>query len=310
MLKRTVVKTTAFLRSFSSPVFSAFPLAFALLAFVASLTALPTSAVLLSGCAGGESENGFATSAADSGPAVDDATTIVFDDGTAPAHAVTNLEDAAGPSAASDDVSTPIEADASSTTLPPAPPFDAGDAGVCTRPLAAGDLAIVELMVESTSGTGDHGEWIEITSMLDCAMNVAGLSGNTPTGAKVNTFTVMGTLWIPPKGTLVVADSSNFAVNHGLPGLVIPWEGQPGDVLRNDGATITLVMGGVIIDSVTYPKMKLTPGVSIAFPHDCAPSLRIQWSAWQESKSSWFPGFSGSPNAPNDDVQCPIQTDE
>jgi hypothetical protein len=99
-------------------------------------------------------------------------------------------------------------------------------------------------------------------------------------------------------------------VNHGLPGLVIPWEGQPGDVLRNDGATITLVVGGVIIDSVTYPKMKLTPGVSIAFPHDCPSSLRIQWSAWQESKSSWFPGFSGSPNAPNDDVECPIQTDE
>jgi hypothetical protein len=136
------------------------------------------------------------------------------------------------------------------------------------------------------------------------------LTGNCPIGAKVNTFTVTDNVWIPSRGTFVVADSSNFAVNHGLPGPLIPWEGQPGDVLRNDGATITLVMNGVIVDSVTYPKIKLASGVSIAFPESCPASLRSRWSAWQSSQSSWFPGFFGSPNAPNVDVQCPLQTDE
>ena len=101
---------------------------------------------------------------------------------------------------------------------PVGPPFDAGEGGICTRPLAMGDLIIVELMIESTSGTGDHGEWIEVESSLRCAVNINGLA-ECPTGAKVNTFEVSGDLWIPPLGTFIIADSTNPAVNgHHLPG--------------------------------------------------------------------------------------------
>ncbi len=108
-------------------------------------------------------------------------------------------------------------------------------------------------MIESTEGTGDHGEWIEVASTRDCALDVKGLAGNCPTGAKVNTFAVTSDVWIPPRGTFVIADSSNPIVNHELPGAVIPWSGDPGDVLRNEGATVTLVMGSTLLDSVTYP---------------------------------------------------------
>ena len=263
------------------------------------------------GCASGEI--GFA--ARDAGGAGDDAgIRVVLDDATSPPPPASDETAEGGASApAPGPAPGANEAGVSPVPVPPGPPFDAGEGGVCTEPLAEGGLRIVELMVESTSGTGDHGEWIEVVSTLDCALNLDGLTGDCATGAKVNTFTVSGNVWIPPLGRFVIADSNDPVVNHGLPGPVIPWSGKgagPGDVLRNDGATVTILMQGVRIDSVTYPKLPWTPGVSIAFPADCPEGARADWSSWQSSSSSWFPGFLGTPNAPNDDVQCPPQPDD
>jgi hypothetical protein len=188
-----------------------------------------------------------------------------------------------------------------------APPFDAGPQGVCENPLAPGDLLIDELMIESISGTGDHGEWLEVSSTLDCAIDIVGLHGECPRGAKAATFDVTGDLWIPARGTFLVADSSDPAINHYLPGSVVAWSGHLGDVLRNKGTTITLRMLDVIIDTLTYPAVTLTVGASLAFPADCDSSMRSRsdWTLWQTSSASWFPGFLGTPNAPNVDVTCP-----
>jgi hypothetical protein len=263
------------------------------------------------GCGWASGESGFDTDAASTdGGFAEGASVTESDDTTLPPAPEDDDGDGGAANAPFDDA-FPIGDDGGlATPLPSGPPFDAGEGGVCTRPLATGDLMIVELMIESTSGTGDHGEWIEVESSLRCAVNINGLSGNCPTGAKVNTFEVSGDLWIPPLGTFVIADSTDPAVNHLLPGIVIPWSAQPGDVLRNEGATVTLLMSGGIVDSVTYPDMKLTPGVSVAFPSDCPATLRPQWTAWQSSTSSWFPAFRGTPNAANDDVHCPVESDE
>jgi hypothetical protein len=186
-----------------------------------------------------------------------------------------------------------------------APPFDPGEGGVCTAPPCAGDLVIDELMIESVAGAGDHGEWLEIESTIDCALDLRGLHGDVPSGSKVRTFQIGDDLWIPARGTLVVADSSNASINHDLPGTVATWSAQPGDVLRNKGGTVTLHMNGVVLDTLTYPSMTLSVGASVAFPADCPLSRRTDWTAWQTSTASWFPGFVGTPNAPNTDVQCP-----
>jgi hypothetical protein len=187
----------------------------------------------------------------------------------------------------------------------PAPPFDAGDGGVCPGPPGPGDLVIDELMIASVAGSGDHGEWLEVTSTLACALDLRGLRGNAPSGSRVQTFDIGDDLWIPAFGTFLVADSSIAAINHEVPGALVVWSGQPGDVLRNQGATVTLQSGDVIVDTVTYPSMTLVDGVSLAFPPDCAPAMRADWTKWQPSTASWFPGFHGTPNAPNDDVRCP-----
>jgi hypothetical protein len=201
----------------------------------------------------------------------------------------------------------PVWTDEEDASTPEAtgPPFDAGPDGECPDPLAQGDLAIVEILIASESGTGDHGEWLEVRSTRDCALDLRGLHGECAVGAKVITVDVATDAWLPAGGSFVIADSSDPAVNHSLPGLVLAWSGDPGDVLRNQGTTVTLFANGALIDSVTYPQLKIPLGTSLAFPSDCAPAVRGDWTRWQESSASWFPGFHGTPNAPNDDVRCP-----
>jgi hypothetical protein len=177
--------------------------------------------------------------------------------------------------------------------------------GACTQPLAPGDLQIDELMIASVAGAGDDGEWLEVTSTLDCVANLNGVHGECPRGAKVSTFDVTGDVWLPPRGAFVVADSSDPAINHALPGLVVAWFGHPGDVLRNQGSTITLSLDGTLLDTITYPSLSLAIGTSVAFPADCDASSRGDFTRWKRSTTSWFPGFLGTPNAPNTDVHCP-----
>jgi hypothetical protein len=185
------------------------------------------------------------------------------------------------------------------------PPFDAGPDGECDEPMGTGDLAIVEILIASESGTGDHGEWLEVRSARDCALDLRGLHGECAVGAKVATVDVTTDVWLAARGSFVIADSTDPAVNHALPGLVVAWSGDPGDVLRNQGTTVTLLANGVLVDSVTYPPLKIPLGTSLSFPSDCASGVRGDWSRWQSSSASWFPGFHGTPNGPNDDVRCP-----
>ena len=204
-----------------------------------------------------------------------------------------------------EDAAPPLDEDAAGAVDARAfPPFDAGPGGICAPPLAPGDLVIDELMIASVVGTGDHGEWLEVRSSRACTLDLRGLHGDCPNGAHVHTFDVTDDIWIPPKGTFVVADSGNAALNHDLPGVVLVWSGAPGDVLRNKGGTVTLRANGALIDAVTYPALALTPGASLAFADDCPPSARSDFTRWQTSIASWFPGFLGTPNASNTDVHC------
>ena len=205
-----------------------------------------------------------------------------------------------------------VDADADASSDPdgdappdgPTRPPDEPD-GACLAGPSPGDLVIDELMIASVAGSGDYGEWLEVRSARTCALNLRGLHGDCPRGAKVRTLDVLDDVWVPALGTFVIADSLSSAVNHDLPGIVLTWAGQPGDVLRNEGATVSLRVHDALIDTVTYPSLKPSPGASLAFPDDCPPSRRSEWSAWQTSRAPWFPGFLGSPNAPNRDVGCP-----
>jgi len=266
--------------------------------------------VLAPACTGSLDPSPPAAAPSDDGPAfgqdVPLADALVVDnDGVSPSP--TEADDAAdeSTSALTDSAQERVVASYEETAAPPiAATSDAGPDGACMDPLGPGHLAIDELMIESVAGAGDYGQWIEVQSALDCAVNVRGLHGECAHGAKVATFDVTDDLWIPPRGTFVVADSNMSAINHYLPGAVLAWFGHRGDVLRKKGSTITLSTRDAVIDTVTYPALALAVGASLAFPSDCDPNSRSDWGRWQLSTASWFPGFSGTPNAPNTDVSC------
>ncbi len=84
----------------------------------------------------------------------------------------------------------PIEGEAAVPEADPGPPFDAGEGGICPSGVGPGDLTVTELMIASMAGTGDHGEWLEVASTRDCALNVRGLHGEVPSGTKVRVVDV------------------------------------------------------------------------------------------------------------------------
>jgi hypothetical protein len=196
---------------------------------------------------------------------------------------------------------------------PPDPPPDAGtasDAGggtgktYCTGPMAAGDIKIVEIMIASRTGSGDDGEWVELESTKNCWLNLRGLKVESPRGTTGSDFVTFTTDFdLPPYGTFIVADSTDKAKNHNLPGVVFAFNST--DVFKNDGDTIKLSVGTTVIDTLTYPNFtNLEYGASVSFPIDCAWSDRSDWNRWSYSFYKWDGVHFGSPNTENDDVAC------
>ena len=193
----------------------------------------------------------------------------------------------------------------------PPPPKDAGPT-MCPLPLKAGDLAIVEFMIEAQAGSGDRGEWVEIQSTHpDCTLNLNGLHVESPRGTSVpDSVDVTDDLLLPPNGTILVADTSITELNHNLPGVVLSWIAT--DALKNDGDTITVSAGGKTIDTITYGSWTAHPGRSVSFPVDCAWSVRTDWARWSWSFHQWQAApavdgglpMLGTPNADNADVAC------
>jgi len=186
----------------------------------------------------------------------------------------------------------------------------AGDSGTvepkvfCAGALQAGDLVVTEMLISSRAGSGDDGEWIEITSTRACWLKVQGLSIESPRGtAAANAVAIAEDFELAPKGSFVVADSADPAKNHGLPGKVFAWGAT--DVLKNDGDTLSLKLGATVVDSVTYPAFSnLEAGRTLAFPSDCPANVRTDWTRWSLTFDVYSAGFKGTPNATNGDVAC------
>ncbi len=179
-----------------------------------------------------------------------------------------------------------------------------GGVAVCTGPILLGDVKVVEIMVNSITGSGDKGEWIEIQSTRPCKLNVKGLTISSPRGTTAtDSVTITTDLFLKPNGTFLVAGSADPTMNHGLTGTVVSWNSA--DALKNDGDTIDVKVGTTVIDTVTYPKLSTTTaGRSISFPVDCAWSVRSSWDRWSYSFGYFSGTFQGTPNTDNNDVAC------
>jgi hypothetical protein len=236
----------------------------------------------------GDTDDFFDEEPADTEDAV--APVTVEDSGafTAPRRPSSGAHDA-GLDAAVDDASTP-------------------PTGLCPGAVGPGDLAITELMIASNFGSGDKGEWVEITSQRSCRLSLNGLTVESPRGTtQKDTITIAEPFELAPGATFIVAGSADRFENHGLPGKVFAWDSA--DVLKNDGDTIRVKLGAVVIDELTYPSFSnLGFGSSIAFPSDCPSGVRSDWARWSLAFApfgdTFFPQYWGTPNATNDDIAC------
>lgn len=195
------------------------------------------------------------------------------------------------------------------------PKVDGGttnDGGVVTKtfcnagaPIVAGDLAVVEILIASRTGSGDDGEWLEVQNThSDCWLKLTGVTVESPRGlAQPNVATVADGTELAPLGTLIVADSADPAKNGGLAGSVFAFNAA--DVLKNDGDTLLIKSAGTTIDSVTYPGFSnIETGRTLSFPSDCKWTDRASWERWSLSFDSWSAGKRGTPNKANADVAC------
>jgi hypothetical protein len=174
----------------------------------------------------------------------------------------------------------------------------------CVGALAAGDLSVGELLISSRTGSNDDGEWVEIRSARTCWLNVKGLTIESPRGSLApNSVTITEDFELAPGASFIVADSADPAKNHALPGKVFAWGAL--DVLKNDGDTVVLKAGAVVVDTLTYPAFNnLEPGRTLAFPSDCPANVRGDWERWSLTFDVFAPGFKGTPNAANGDIAC------
>lgn len=187
---------------------------------------------------------------------------------------------------------------------------DIGDAGgggfdLCTGGVQPGDVKIVEIMISSTAGSGDRGEWVELQSTrTDCILDVSNLVISSPRGTSpADTAIIDDGLTLDPGATFLVADSSDVALNNDLTVPLYSWENS--DVLKNDGDEIDVTLDGTQIDTITYPDFSnLETGSSVSFPSDCEWTDRPDWSRWSYSFDLYSGTLAGTPNMPNDDVSC------
>lgn len=184
---------------------------------------------------------------------------------------------------------------------------DAGSDGfpACADGVQPGDVKIVEIMITSASGSGDHGEWVELQSTrTDCVLDLSNLVVSSPRGASpADSVIITDGLQLDPGATFLVADSADVGVNHDLTMPLYSWNDS--DVLKNDGDEIDVTLGGVTIDTITYPNFSnLEVGTSVSFPADCEWTDRPDWSRWSYSFDLYSGTLAGTPNLPNLDVTC------
>jgi len=180
------------------------------------------------------------------------------------------------------------------------------DAASATCPGAAaaprpGDVVISEVMPWPAVVADFFGEWIELESVAVEPLNLAGCE-LADAGASVSIDRPGHALVIAAGGRLVLGRDGELAVNGGV-AVDYVWGGALG--LGQDGDTITLTCGGVVIDALVFDAsfpfalgvaMQLDPGAIDASTNDDA-------AAWCAASATYGAGDRGTPGAVND--PCP-----
>lgn len=163
-----------------------------------------------------------------------------------------------------------------------------------------GDLVITELMVKAAGGTGDAGEFIEVTNVSGKKLDLVGLKVDYKGAVQVTVKGFQGETTIDPGGYYLFANQ-DIAVNGGIKAQhpLAPIQ------LGNSGGTVTLFSNGLTVDTVTYGTSSPWPGVhtgkSIQLdPKKISALSNDEGAAWCLSQQSYSTlGWLGTPGKAN-----------
>ena len=164
--------------------------------------------------------------------------------------------------------------------------------------LSTGDLVVNEVMFDPALVDGDFGEWIEVRNLLDTAIDLEGVVVQDDDGAG---FIVEGSLPVAAGGVLVLGASDDTAANGGVP-VDYPYS-IDAVKLGNEGDTVTLIAGGVTIDSFTWDVAVFTVLEGAALQLSAAvsdPGATDDVAAWCLATAPYGGGDLGTPGAANE----------
>ncbi|MEQ1572417.1 MAG: lamin tail domain-containing protein, partial [Myxococcota bacterium] len=178
------------------------------------------------------------------------------------------------------------------------------DSDADTDPDAApvvGDLVVTEIMADPLAVDGDFGEYVELTSTATHGLDLAGLELADDDGTG---FSVVGTWILAPGERAVFAPSADPLVNGGL---TVDYTYDVGELkLGNEGDTVTISIGGDLLDAVVYDPVDagwpVVEGASSSLdPDSTDPEDNDDPDSWCSATAPYGDGDHGSPGDPNEE---------
>jgi hypothetical protein len=176
--------------------------------------------------------------------------------------------------------------------------------------VTAGDVIINEMMPDSQDSDDETGEWLELFNLSDRVVDLLGWTLADSAGS----VTVDAHLQIPAGGFALLAAVDQPRVNGNLPRVdwVFDWDAFH---LNNAGDSVTLSMGGLVVDELSYTpdpwvvptgaSMFLDPGYADASLNDSP----LPWCATPQIPAFDYgsgedPGDWGTPGEANPAGEC------
>jgi hypothetical protein len=158
----------------------------------------------------------------------------------------------------------------------------------------AGQLVISEILADPAAVTDANGEWFEVYNRAAGALQLGGLSVTIGTGT--GTFTITTALSMPAGAYFVFGRNGDTTVNGNVAMNVVY-----GNLALSNATTITLKVGGLVVDTFAYnsgfgvsgASMSLDPGKLDATLNDAT----INWCASTVPFGSGDKGTPGSAGA-------------
>ncbi|MDP2310673.1 MAG: lamin tail domain-containing protein [Pseudomonadota bacterium] len=173
----------------------------------------------------------------------------------------------------------------------------ADDTGATVATVPFGAILVNEVMFDPSLVDGDFGEWIELRNVSDDAVDLEGVILQDDDAAG---FLIEGSLPVPPGGMVVLGPSADSAVNGGIP-IDYPYS-IDAVKLGNEGDTLTVVSGGVTLDTFTWDATVFTVAEGTALqlsPTVSDPDDNDAVGAWCLATAAYGGGDLGTPGAAN-----------